>query len=655
MVPRVGFSAYQGRKQLTSESVGAYLYRGIRAPPVGCQAMCGIIGVTGPDPVLPTLLEGLVRLEYRGYDSAGVAMQVDGAIWRRRQAGGNGSVQRLVAVTEDAPPAVCGIGHSRWATHGPPVESNAHPHLAGGAKLALVHNGIIENYRALARLLPEQGAELTSDTDTEVLAHLIANRMVVDKLGLADAVRACLSDVEGKFAIGVIHADEPGLIVGARRGSPLICGRSDDTGYLASDIPAIHGQAEEFFVIENDRVVEIRPGTVVITDLDGVEVEAVAREVTWDLESAEKGGYDDFMLKEINEQPTAVRDTLMGRIEGGKLGLDQVRLSDGDLRRVDKVFIVACGTSYHAGMVGRTAIEHFAHLPVEIELASEFRYRDPVLDSSSLVVAISQSGETLDTMEAVSHAKSTSKAKVLAVTNVVDSSLARDADAVLYTRAGPEIGVAATKTHLAQLVAMQVLALYLAQVRGAYYPEEVAHFLRDLQALPGRVEAAIGTETQVKAIAEQLTGVRDFFFIGRGVGFAVALEGALKLKEISYLRAEAYAAGELKHGPIALIEPGTVVLACATRGRLRDKILANVQEVKARGATVVLLCDERDVNDSDITGSADHVLGVPSAGHELFQPVVDVIPLQLFSYHLAKARGNDVDKPRNLAKTVTVE
>jgi glucosamine--fructose-6-phosphate aminotransferase (isomerizing) len=615
--------------------------------------MCGIIGSTGDQRALPTLLEGLCRLEYRGYDSAGVALVAGGGIWRARRAGPK-SVTDMADATADAPESFTGIGHSRWATHGAPVERNAHPHLDARGRLAIVHNGIIENHRELAATLPEGGAELSSDTDTEVLGCAIAAELERSGGTLADAVRAVLKRVTGKFAIAVVSADDPDAIVGARRGSPLVCGTAGGTSYLASDIPAIHGRATEFFIIDNDRVVELRPGSIEATDLDGNPVELTPREVTYDLQAAEKGGYPDFMLKEIHEQPDAVRDTLLGRIDHGKLALDQMRLSDDDLRQVDKVFIVACGTSFHAGMVGRLAIEHFANLPVEIEIASEFRYRSPILDAGSLVVAISQSGETLDTMEALAHARAiTKKAKILAVTNVVDSSMARDADAVLYTRAGPEIGVAATKTHLAQLVAMQVIGLYLAQVRGTYYPSETTHLLGDLQNLPDRVAEALELTPHVEAIARQLVDARDFFFLGRGVGHAVAMEGALKLKEISYLRAEGYPAGELKHGPIALIEPGTVVVAIATRSQLKEKVVSNIQEVKARGATVVAVVEAGD--EDAVRGLADHTIGVPFAGHELFQPVVDVVPLQLLSYALAKARGNDVDKPRNLAKTVTVE
>jgi len=621
--------------------------------------MCGIIGVTGDPEALGVLLEGLHRLEYRGYDSAGIALVVPGEqIWRRRRAGGTKSLPELMAAVGDAPAGVtCGIGHNRWATHGGPTERNAHPHTDASGKLALIHNGIIDNYRELAATLPQGGAELTSDTDSEVLAHLVAMRMATKGLGLADAVRDALREVHGKFSIGVVHVDEPDLIVGARRGSPLICGRNATTAFLASDIPAIHGQAEDFYVIDDERVVELRPGIVRITTLEGDEVVPERREVTWDLASAEKGGYPDFMLKEIHEQPDAVRDTLLGRIENGVVALDEGQLTDDDLRRIDKIFVVACGTSYNAGMVGRLAIEHWAKLPVEIEIASEFRYRDPVLSPTSLVVAISQSGESLDTMEAVTFAKR-QNAPVLTVCNVVDSSMARDSDAVMYTHAGPEICVASTKTHVAQIAALNVLALQLAQVRGTLYPEEAARLVRELQLVPDRIAIAINAPSHIQATAEKYRDIRDVFFIGRGVGYAMAHEGALKLKELSYVRAEAYAAGELKHGPIALIEEGTLVVAIATRSRLLDKIVSNIQEVKARGASILSIATDLDGKgaiDPRIADLSDDVFVVPDAGHELFNPMVDVVPLQLFAYYLAKARGNDVDKPRNLAKTVTVE
>ncbi len=613
--------------------------------------MCGIVGVTGSDPALPFLLDGLSRLEYRGYDSSGVALVHGDSVWVRRRAG---KLAELTGAVGDAPEAVAGIGHTRWATHGGPSEHNAHPHTDCTGALALVHNGIIENYLELGDELVSAGHDLRSETDTEVLAHLIEAGMAAGA-DLAGAVRAALSRVEGSFAVAVVHADDPELIVAARRSSPLVAGRTDGSGLVASDIPALLGATREVYVLDDDQVVEVRPGALRVTTMAGDEVTPVRRRVEGDVESVEKGGYPDFMLKEIHEQPLAVEETLRERTRRGRLTLGELELSDEELRAVDKVFIVGCGTSYHAGMVARHAIEHWARLPTEIEVASEFRYRDPVLDAQTLVVGVSQSGESLDTMEACRYARSASnKAKVLAVCNVVDSSMAREADAVLYTRAGPERGVAATKTHVAQIVAMELLALRLAQVRGLLYPEEVARQVEALHALPDLIEGVLAQTENIFHVAGQYVGTRDFFFLGRGVGYPVALEGALKLKEISYARAEAYPAGEMKHGPIALIEPGTVVVAVATRGRLLPKIMSNIDEVRARGATVVVVANE---GDDAAAAHADGVLWVPAApkGGELFSPVIDVVALQLFAYAVAKARGCDVDQPRNLAKTVTVE
>jgi glucosamine--fructose-6-phosphate aminotransferase (isomerizing) len=613
--------------------------------------MCGIVGVTGTDPALPFLLDGLSRLEYRGYDSSGVALVHGDSVWVRRRAG---KLAELTGAVGDAPEAVVGIGHTRWATHGGPSEHNAHPHTDCTGALALVHNGIIENHVDLGDELVSAGHDLRSETDTEVLAHLIEAGMAAGA-DLAGALRAALVRVEGSFAVAVVHADDPELIVAARRSSPLVAGRTDGSGLVASDIPALLGATREVYVLDDDQVVEVRPGSLRVTTMDGEEVTPVRRRVEGDVESVEKGGYPDFMLKEIHEQPRAVEETLRERTRRGRLTLGELELSDEELRAVDKVFIVGCGTSYHAGMVARHAIEHWARLPTEIEVASEFRYRDPVLDAQTLVVGVSQSGESLDTMEACRYARSASnKAKVLAVCNVVDSSMAREADAVLYTRAGPERGVAATKTHVAQIVAMELLALRLAQVRGLLYPEEVARQVEALHALPDLIDGVLAQTESIFQVAGQYVDTRDFFFLGRGVGYPVALEGALKLKEISYARAEAYPAGEMKHGPIALIEPGTVVVAVATRGRLLPKIMSNIDEVRARGATVVVVATE---GDAAAAAHADGVLWVPAApkGGELFSPVIDVVALQLFAYAVAKARGCDVDQPRNLAKTVTVE
>jgi glutamine---fructose-6-phosphate transaminase (isomerizing) len=613
--------------------------------------MCGIVGVTGSGSALAVILDGLSRLEYRGYDSAGVALVDGDEVWVRRRAG---KLAELAGAVGDAPvSATSGIGHTRWATHGRPSEQNAHPHADCTGGVALVHNGIIENYVELGDELEAAGHQLRSQTDTEVLAHLV-EQSLAEGMPLADAVRASLRRVEGSFAVAVVSAAEPDLLVAARRGSPLVAGRTDDAALVASDIPAILPSTREIYVLDDDQVVEARPGELRVTTLDGDEITPVRRQIPYDIEVAEKGGYADFMLKEMHEQPQAVRDTLRGRTRGGRLTLDELQLSDDELRDVDKVFIVGCGTSYHAGLVAKYAIEHWARLPTEIDVASEFRYRSPVLDAQTLVIGVSQSGESLDTMEACRYARSASnKARVLAVCNVVDASMARESDAVLYTRAGLEIGVAATKTHVAQVVALELLALRLAELRGTLYPDEAGLLVESLSRMPALVEDVLGRSEDVFGVAARFAEVRDFFFLGRGVGYPVALEGALKLKEISYARAEAYPAGEMKHGPIALIEPGTVVVAVATHGHLQSKIMMNVEEVKARGATVIVVANDGD----RVTSAADAVLTVPRvpAGAELFSPIVDVVALQLFAYAVAKARGWDVDQPRNLAKTVTVE
>ncbi|MHB8294244.1 MAG: glutamine--fructose-6-phosphate transaminase (isomerizing) [Acidimicrobiales bacterium] len=617
--------------------------------------MCGIIGITGTTPALPVLVQGLSLLEYRGYDSAGVALlQEPGTggpgIWWRRRAG---KLRRLMAELGDAPSGpTTGIGHTRWATHGPPTDANAHPQLDCTGGVAVVHNGIIENHLELGDRLSACGHELTSATDTEVLAHLVE-----DGLGrgypLPDAVRAALLQVEGAFSLVVLHDGSPGMLVGARRLSPLVFGRSASACVIGSDIVAVMGHAESIYSLDDDQLLVATAGGAEVTTLAGEAVEPVAIEVDWDVERAEKGGFSDFMSKEMHDQPAAVADTLRGRLlPDGRLVLDEARLSDDELRSVDRVLLVACGSSYHAALAAKYAIEHWARLPVEVDVASELRYRDPVLDGSCMVVGVSQSGETIDTLQALREAKR-QKAQVMTVSNVVGSSMAREADAVLYTRAGPEVAVAATKTFVAQVVALDVLALYLAELRGTLYPEEAAGLLEELTALPGKLAECLSNERSVAldAVAARLSGTRDFFFIGRHVGYPVALEGALKLKELSYLRAEGYPAGELKHGPIALIVPGTVVVGVATRGPLRSKMMSNVAEVKARGATVVLVAND---GDDEAVKAADEVLWVPPT-RELFAPVLDVVPLQMLAYRLALRLGNDVDQPRNLAKTVTVE
>ncbi len=618
--------------------------------------MCGIIGITGGEKTLDVLLEGLARLEYRGYDSAGLAVlsPTDGGpLWRARAANGTRSLEDLIKRTEDAPSgSSTGIGHTRWATHGRPSEANAHPHIDCTGQLALVHNGIIENHLELSDELVLAGHHLESDTDTEVLAHLIESELGTHpEAGLVGAVRETLRRVRGYFAIAVIHSGEPDLIVAARRVSPLVMGLTETEAMLASDIPALLGRTRSFLLLEDDQIAELRPGSIRVTTLDGTEVIPPLRTVDYDLDAARKDGYPDYMSKEMHEQPMAVANTLLDRLlPDGTLALDEVRISDDELRSIDKVFIVACGSSYHAGLMAKYAIEHWARLPVEIDISSEFRYRDPVLNSRTLVIGVSQSGETVDTLQALREARRWN-AKVLVISNVVDSSMTREADAVLYTRAGPEIGVASTKTHLAQITALEILALYLAQTRGTLYPHEAREFLDAMGALPDKVETALERAADVEVVATAYRASPSFIFLGRHVGYPVALEGALKLKELSYLWAEGFPAGELKHGPIAVVEPGTVVIGVATRTHLWEKMMANVAEVKSRGATVVLVAND---GDEETERQADAVLWVPET-HQLFSPIVDVVPLQLFAYSMARLHGLDVDRPRNLAKVVTVE
>jgi glucosamine--fructose-6-phosphate aminotransferase (isomerizing) len=628
--------------------------------------MCGIIGITraptGPGdppddrPVLGVLLEGLARLEYRGYDSAGVALVgAEGypGVWRARAANGTRSLDDLTKRVERGPAeATAGIGHTRWATHGRPSDENAHPHLDCTGRLALIHNGIIENHLELTDELTAAGHRFESETDTEVLAHVIEAALAArPDEGLTGAVRAALGRIRGTFSVAVLHADRPDLIVAARRVSPLLIGVSESATFLASDIPAILGLTHDFFVLEDDQIAELTPGSVRVTTTGGAEVEPARITVDWDLEAARKDGYDDYMSKEMHEQPQAVADTLLDRLlPDGSLVLDEVHISNDEFRAINKVFIVACGSSYHAGLMAKYAIERWARLPVEIDIASEFRYRQPVVDAHTLVIGVSQSGETVDTFEAIREAGRLG-AKVLVISNVVDSSMARESDAVLYTRAGPEIGVAATKTHLAQITALEILALYLGQARGTLSPAEARSMLEAMGVLPAQVATALERFAAVEAVAETYQRSPSFIFLGRHVGYPVALEGALKLKELSYVRAEGFPGGELKHGPIALVEPGTVVIGVATRTPVWEKMMGNVAEVRSRGATVVLVAND---GDEETARHADAVLWVPRTEH-LFAPIVDVVPLQMFAYSLARILGHDVDRPRNLAKVVTVE
>jgi glucosamine--fructose-6-phosphate aminotransferase (isomerizing) len=607
--------------------------------------MCGIVGYVGPDPALSVILEGLRRLEYRGYDSAGVALlDHDLAVVKRA-----GKLSELDGALSAGPlpTGSVGMGHTRWATHGAPTDRNAHPHVDCAGRTAVIHNGIVENFAELRAGLEKRGHTLVSETDTEAVAHLIEEKQG----SLPDRVRATVRELEGAYALVVLSLDEPDVVVGVKVSSPLIVGLGDGENILASDIPAVLSKTRRVLPLAERQVVEVRADGVRVTDFDGNEVTVEPFDVDWDVARAQKGGYDAFMRKEIDEQPNAIRETLVGRLNAqGLLTLDELHIDPDVLREVRKVFVVACGTAFHSGLVAKYAIEHWTRIPVEIDIASEFRYRDPVLGPDTLTLAVSQSGETIDTLEAARHA-ARQGSRVLAVTNTVGSSLAREADAVMYTHAGPEIGVAATKTFATQMVALHLVALYLAQVRGPMFPDEVAEIVRQMRELPGQVARTLRLDAQARAIAEEIHRAEDVLFIGRHTGYPAALEGALKLKEISYVHAEGYPAGELKHGPIALVEDGVPVVAVATECHVYPKMLSNIQEVRARGAHVIAVASE---GDEEIGELARHVLLVPRVP-ELLAPVVVIPPLQLLAYHVAKLRGCDVDQPRNLAKSVTVE
>ncbi|HEX6674652.1 MAG TPA: glutamine--fructose-6-phosphate transaminase (isomerizing) [Actinomycetes bacterium] len=611
--------------------------------------MCGIVGYVGPRQALPILLAGLRRLEYRGYDSAGTAVVAGGRVNVVRRAGRLEVLEKELG-SEEALPGVTGIGHTRWATHGAPVDANAHPHVDCGGEVAVIHNGIIENFLALRLRLEAEGHVLTSQTDTEVVAHLVEAALAVGQ-PFPEAVRSALQELEGSFAIAVVHAGDPETVVAGKRDLPLVAGRGQGENFVASDFAAFLDRTRDGVILEDDQVVVLAPDRFEVTDLDGNPVTPYEHRVDWDLGAAEKGGYAHFMLKEIHEQPLAIKQTLEGRTDlDGRLVLDELRMSEDELREVDKVFVVACGTAYHAGLVAKYAIEHWTRLPVEIEMASEFRYRDPVLDRNTLVIAISQSGETADTLAAARYARR-QRARVLTVSNTVGASIPRESDAVLYTRAGPEVCVAATKTFAAQILAMYLVALYLAQVRGTMFPDEIAAVVRELEQVPTKIEACLERAGEVRAVAERHAKSDSFLFLGRHVGYPMALEGALKLKEISYVHAEGYPAGELKHGPIALIEEGTPVVVVHPSSHVHAKTVTNMQEVASRGAAVICIAED---GDADVTVHAQEVLRVPPTA-SLLSPLVTLVPLQLLSYYVAEIRGCPIDKPRNLAKSVTVE
>ncbi len=616
--------------------------------------MCGIIAVTGVEDPLSTLLEGLELLEYRGYDSAGIALVTgegdEAGLFRLRSAVRANSIAELARLGAGAPAGRAGLGHTRWATHGAPTEENAHPHLDCTGRVAVVHNGIIENHRELAAKLEAAGHRRTSATDSEVVAHLVEAELAAGA-DLLEAVRRCAAVLRGDYALAISYAGEPDTLVATRRTSPLIVGRTERAGVVASDIAAVLGTTRELYALGDGEIAVVRPGSLQVVDPAGEPVEPSPLRVAWGVQAARREGYEDFMSKEIHEQPRALADTLLERVlPEGTTELEELAEFEDELRRVERVVVVACGSSFHAGEIGRLAIERWAKLPATAEIASEFRYREPVLDDRTLVVAISQSGETVDTYHALREAARRG-ARTMAITNVVDSLLAREADAVIYTRAGPEIGVASTKCHVAQIILFQVFALHLARLRGSLGEDELTRLAREIGALPGLVSEALGHREEYTAVAARLADVNDVFFLGRNVGYPVALEGALKLKELAYVRAEAYAAGEMKHGPISLIDRHAVAVVVANRGALWPKLLANLEEIKARGATVVAVTDEGDEETGRL---ADHVLEVP-ATDEVLAPVVSVVPLQVLAYSVAKARGNDVDRPRNLAKVVTVE
>ncbi len=610
------------------------------------------MGYVGQKQALEVVVAGLRRLEYRGYDSAGVAVIADGALEVRKKAGKLANLESLIG-TDPLPQSTTGIGHTRWATHGGPTDSNAHPHVSEDSSIAVIHNGIIENFAELREELTAAGVTLSSETDTEVAAHLLAATMPAAGGNLTDAMRMVCQRLEGAFTLVAIDKAQPDLVVAARRNSPLVVGLGEGENFVASDVSAFVDHTRNALELGQDQIVTITPSGVDVITFEGGPAEVTPFTVDWDAAAAEKGGFDLFMLKEIAEQPKAVADSLRGRFDAdNRLQLDEMRLSDVDLRGITKVVVVACGTAFHAGMVAKYAVEHWTRIPVEVELASEFRYRDPIVGPDSLVIAISQSGETMDTLMALRHAKAQG-ARTLAICNTVGSTIPRECDAVLYTYAGPEIAVASTKAFLTQIVAAYLVGLYLAQVREQMSAADISDVMEDLKGMPQKVDLVLDTVEPVRAIARTFANSTSVLFIGRHVGYPVALEGALKLKELAYMHAEGFAAGELKHGPIALIEDGVpvVVILPSPSDRLHDKMISAIQEVRARGAVIIAIAEE---GDEKILNFSDHVIRVPVTP-SLMQPLVSTVPLQVFACEMATAKGHDVDQPRNLAKSVTVE
>ena len=619
--------------------------------------MCGIVGYVGQTldgKAQNVVMEGLARLEYRGYDSAGIALVTESGVETQKRAG---KLENLRSALEAHPlhDSRTGIGHTRWATHGGPTDGNAHPHRGGkGDKLALIHNGIIENFHSLKKELLAQGVEFRSETDTEVAAKLVGAEF--DKVGdLTTAMRNVVNRLEGAFTLLAVHADVPGVVVGARRNSPLVVGLGEGENFMGSDVAAFIGYTRHALELGQDQIVTITPDSHSVINFDGSPAEGKAYEVTWDASAAEKGGYDSFMAKEIAEQPDAVANTLLGRTkDDGELVLDELRISEDQLRNVDRITFVACGTAAYSSLVAKYAIEHWTRIPVEVTLAHEFRYSDPIVDDRTLVVSVSQSGETMDTLMAVKHAKELG-ALTLSICNTQGSTIPRESDAVLYTHAGPEVAVASTKAFLAQITAAYILGLYLAQLRGENYADSAKVLMTELREMPAKIQDVLDRMDRVVEMANFMADTRSVLFLGRHVGFPIALEGALKLKEIAYIHAEGFAAGELKHGPIALIEPGQpvfiVVPSPDSPHELHKKVVSNIQEIRARGARTLVIAED---GDEAVVPFADEVIRVPAAP-TLLMPLITIVPLQVFALELATAKGLDVDQPRNLAKSVTVE
>ena len=612
--------------------------------------MCGIVGYTGPQSASVPLIAGLRRLEYRGYDSAGIALGTQGKLFVEKKAG---KLSNLESALDSSLPSVhSGIGHTRWATHGGPTDQNAHPHLDNEGKLAVIHNGIIENYTELRVALEAKGHKFSSQTDTESVAHLLSDLRKEHKGDLTKAMRDAVKVLRGSFTLLAIHADKPDEIVGVRRNSPLVVGIGNGENFMASDVSAFIEYTKKAIELGQDEIVTMNPTSVIVTDLNGKVITLKTYEISWDATAAEKGGFAHFMLKEIFEQPKAVADTLIGRLsDNNQILLDELHMSKHEIQSLKKITVIACGTAYHAGLVAKYAIEKWAKIPVDVEIASEFRYRDPIIDSTTLVIAISQSGETMDTLMAVRHAKSAG-ARVLSICNTNSSTIPRESDAVLYTHAGPEIAVASTKALLTQIIAVYLIGLHLAQANGSLSDNQVHEIYSELLELPGKIEQILETVEPLRELTRKFAKNDTVLFLGRNIGYPVALEGALKLKELAYIHAEGFAGGELKHGPIALIDQGTPVIAILPAGKehaLDEKMLSNIQEVKARGARVIVIAEEG----AEVEG-AEHVITIPTA-RPIFQPILATVPLQVFAYEMAVTRGNDVDQPRNLAKSVTVE